>query len=127
MKRHRGILSLLTLSLAFGLLPVAAADAAGSRLTIYNGIRNVDVISVKVRGGKVTGFKRLKPGQGIKINASSGDGKCAAWLVARVEDGNAANALIDVCSGGRFVVRVTPGNPDGRTGGPNDLGIDVLK
>ena len=99
--------------------------AAGRRLVIYNAIRNVDVISLTVRGGTVSGFKRLSPMKGTAVTVTTGDGKCAAWIVARVEDNSAATALVDTCHSGSYAVIVRPSQ--GTFGTSTDLNIIPVK
>ena len=101
------------------------ALSAGRSLVIYNAIRNVDVVSLKVRGGVVSGFKRLPPMKGVAVTVTTEDGKCAAWIVARIEDNSAANALVDTCHGGSYAVIVRPSQ--GTFGTSTDLNIIRVK
>jgi hypothetical protein len=93
-------------------------------MTLYNGIKNVDVISLKVRGGTVSGFKRIPPLKGINVNVTTGDGKCQAWIVARVEGNAAATALVNTCGGAYAVVLRTQGKQYGTR---SDLNIVPVK
>lgn len=101
----------------------APAQAADHRITVYNSL-NFDVVSLKLRKGEVTGFQKLPPGYGIVVGVSLDDGSCGGWLVARYPAGDAAQALIDICSGGKFVVTLNAGA--GGTGSGRDLAIKPL-
>jgi len=113
----------LVMTLFIFALALPAPVTAASGIALYNGI-NIKVTSLKLRGGTVTGFQPLPPGRGVVIAPKMDDGSCAGWIVARTALGDAANALIDICHPGNYVVTLTP-RVDNR-GTANDLTIRPL-
>ena len=111
--------------LALMLLVLALpGPAMASGIALYNGI-NMDITSLRLRDGTVTGFQTLPPGRGVVIALKMDDGSCGGWIVARTRLGDAANALIDICHPGNYVVTLTP--RAGNRGTANDLTIRPLK
>lgn len=91
---------------AMGLLAAPAAAAAHA-LTLHNGLA-VELTTLTLRDGAVTGFEGLKPGRSVTVGVSRDNGACGGWLVMRTRRGDTANALIDLCAGGAYVVTAGP-------------------
>ena len=98
--------------------------AMASGIALYNGI-NMDITSLRLRGGTVTGFQKLPPGRGVAVALKMDDGSCAGWIVARTKLGDAASALVDICHPANYVVTLSP--RVGTRGTANDLTIRPLK
>ncbi len=114
----------LAVMLLVSALALPGPATAASGIALYNGI-NMDITSLRLRGGTVTGFQRVPPGRGVAIALKMDDGSCAGWIVARTRLGDAANALVDICHAGAYVVTLTP--RVGNRGTATDLTIRPLK
>ena len=79
------------------------ATAETHALTLWNKSL-LALTALDLRGGDVAGFETLKPGQKITVTVARTDGACGGWLMARTRNGVTANALVDICAEGIFVV-----------------------
>lgn len=100
--------ALLALALASSVaLPASPVMAKEHKIKLINRL-NFDVVSVKLRHGKVSGFYRIPTDHYVELGVEMNDGSCGGYLVARYPKGDAAQALINICGGGTFEVTINP-------------------
>ncbi|MGV3650973.1 MAG: hypothetical protein ACO1OK_06070 [Devosia sp.] len=82
---------------------VSAPGAVGAEFKVHNNL-NSPITSVRVTGGEVTGFKKIRPGNSQIMNVTMSGGQCQAFVRVRTESGNAYDGMANVCDKSGIVV-----------------------
>lgn len=85
--------------LACAALPVAAAEHA---FTLHNNLSR-PITSFKVKGGEVSGFKKLAPGARVTFTVTVPGSECNAAVSARVGE-NRREGRVNLCDSGGYVL-----------------------
>ena len=87
-----------------GLLVCAAwpAAAAEHAFTLHNNLSR-PITSIKVKGGEVSGFKKLAPGARLTFTVTVPGSACSATISARVGD-NRREGRVNLCDAGGYVL-----------------------
>ena len=82
---------------------LSVAGAVGAEFKVHNNL-NSPITSVRVTGGEIAGFKKIRPGKSHVMTVSMSDGKCQAFVRLRTESGNVYDGKANVCDKSGIVV-----------------------
>lgn len=91
-------------TLACTALPAAAAEHA---FTLHNNLAK-PITSFKVKGGEVSGFKTIGPGQRVTFTVTVPGSECAAAVSARAGDSR-RDGRVNLCDKGGYVLTPAAG------------------
>ena len=87
-------------------LPATAGDHA---FTLHNNLPK-PITKFKVKGGEVSGFKAIAPGERITFTVSLPDGSCVA-KVSAFRQGGRTDGPVNICDKGGYVLNVDASGP----------------
>ena len=87
-------------------LPATAADHA---VTLHNNLTK-PITSFKVKGGEVSGFKAIAPGERITFTVSLPDGSCVA-KVSAFRQGGRTDGPVNICDKGGYILDLGESGP----------------
>jgi hypothetical protein len=98
---HKLTAALTALILCATALPAVAGDHA---FTLHNNLTK-PITSFKVKGGEVSGFKAIAPGQRLTFTVTIPEGPCMA-AVSAFASGGRTDGRVNICDKGGYVVDV---------------------
>lgn len=87
-------------------LPAAAADHA---FTLHNNLSK-PITKFKVKGGEVSGFKAIAPGERVTFTVSLPDGSCVA-KVSAFRQGGRTDGPVNICDKGGYILDLGESGP----------------